>query len=106
MKTEEFNKIIKGMQEKLGKDNASKIADDLGTLISDNSNMNKEIENKNSEIDTLKQDKENLIIANGNLLQQVAITNEDEFEPKKKEKEDEKPFSFKAQFDKNGDFIE
>ena len=77
MKTEEFNKFIKGMQEKLGKDNASKIADDLGTLISDNSNMNKEIENKNSEIDTLKQDKENLIIANGNLLQQVAITNED-----------------------------
>ena len=108
METKKFNTFIENMQKKLGKESASKIADDIGTLISDNSEMNKEISTKDNEIEKLKTDKENLILANGNLLQQVSAGTEDIFSNKPKEKEDKKeePFSFKAQFDKNGEFID
>ena len=109
MKTDEHNKLINGIKEKLGEEETSKIADDLALLISDNTQVNNELKNKDSEIDKLKTDKENLIKVNGNLLQQVTdgkeedvfnINNEREKENKKE------PFSFKAQFDKNGEFIE
>ena len=36
MQEKEFEKLTNTMQEKLGKENASKIADDIGTLITDN----------------------------------------------------------------------
>lgn len=107
MKKEDFNTFIAEMQEKIGKENSSKIADDIGKLITDNSEMNKSLDAKDKEIEKLKQDKENLILANGNLLQQVSAGTEDPFQPKIKEKEEKKePFSFKAQFDKNGEFID
>ena len=109
MKIDKFNNLIENMQKKLGKENASKIADDIGTLISDNAEMNKSIDTKDSEINKLKQDKETLMLANGNLLQQVTAGTEDIFDnhiEKNKNEDKKEPFSFKAQFDKNGDFID
>lgn len=101
MKKEEMETIINNMQNKLGEENASIIGDDLATILSDNSNMLDEIDKRNNEISVLKKDKENLIVANGNLFKQVAIGVE--------EKEDtEKPrekFSYKKAFDEKGNFI-
>lgn len=105
MKNEDFEKLTNTMQEKLGKENSSLIADDIGTLITDNNNMNAEIERQTQIIEKLKQDKENLINANGNLLQQVAMGVE---KPKQNEKENTtapKKFSFKSCFDEKGNFI-
>ena len=109
MQTEDFNKLINGVREKLGEENTSLIADDLAILLSDNTQVNTELENKDNEISKLQTDKENLIKVNGNLLQQVTDGKEEDVFNinNEKEKENKKePFSFKKQFDEFGNFIE
>ena len=104
MKKEDFEKLTNGMQEKLGKENSSLIADDIGTLITDNNLMLSQIEKQQQEIEKLKTDKENLINTNGNLLQQISMGVE---ETKNKEEKENTPkkFSFKSCFDEKGNFI-
>ena len=103
MNNKEFEKLTNGMQTKLGKENSSLIADDIGILISDNQSMLSQIDNQQKEIERLKRDKENLITANGNLLQQVSMGVE---KPKENKKEETpKKFSFKSCFDEKGNFI-
>lgn len=105
MENEEFDNLINGIREKLGEENSAKIADDLGTLITNNTKQNSDLANRNTEIEKLTKDKENLITTNGNLLQQIAMQNKDDnFPDFKKEKKEEKPFSFKDQLDENGNF--
>lgn len=105
MNKEDFENLTNQMQEKLGKENSSLIADDIGTLITDNQSMLSQIDKQQQEINRLKQDKENLINANGNLLQQVSMGFENK--PKHKENEDTKPkkFNFRSCFDEKGNFI-
>ena len=100
MKNEDYENLINGIRTKVGDEMSALIADDLTTLITDNSSMNNEIANKNSEIDKLKNDKENLIKANGNLFQQITMGEE-----KKKKEDPEEEFSFYDMFDENGNFI-
>ena len=76
MLEKEFEKITKSIQDKLGKENTSLIADDLGKLITDNATMNKDIKQRDERISKQEQDKEALITSNGNLLQQVAMGDE------------------------------
>lgn len=108
MKKEDFDNLTKSMQEKLGKEASAKIADDIGKLITDNTQMNNEISKRDNEINKLKQDKENLIATNSSLLQQVGMSTDDfSISNSKKQKEDEKenkPFSFKSCFDEKGNF--
>lgn len=105
MKKEEQQKLFKGIEKKIGKDNYSKIADDIGVLITDNENMNNTISNKDTEIKELKNTNELLITANGNLLQQVGMGEE----PKKDEDDDpnkgQPKISLKSAFDEKGNFI-
>ena len=102
----EFEKITKSIQDKLGKENTSLIADDLGKLITDNSTMNKEIKQRDERISKLEQDKEALITTNGNLLQQVAMGDDSSLintnEPKNEESK--KPFDYRSVFDEKGNF--
>lgn len=84
-----------------GEENASLIGDDLATILSDNANMVSELETRDNTINTLKQDKENLITANGNLFKQVSLGIEET--PTQEDKHD--PFDFRDAFDKNGNFI-
>lgn len=103
MNNKEFQNLTNSVSEKLGKENSAKIADDLGTMISDNAEMNKVIQSKDKEIEKLQKTNEMLTQANGQLLQQVAMGFE---EPKKEEKEEEKkPFNFHSVFDEKGNFI-
>lgn len=104
MKNEDFEKLTNSMQEKLGKENASLIADDIATLMTNNSSMNSEIEKRNSQIEKLKTDKENLQNANMNLLQQIPM-GDDNISHKQEPKEEPKKFSFKSCFDEKGNFI-
>ena len=46
MKNEDLKKWIDGVNKKLGKENAGKIADDLGLLITDTDTVNKEIDKR------------------------------------------------------------
>lgn len=103
MKKEEFENKMNSIQEKLGKENASLIADELGLLITDNAQMNKELENKDNEISKLKTDKENLQEANINLLQQIPM-GDDYRKEEKEEKEEKKIIDFRTAFDEKGNF--
>lgn len=107
MNEKDFEKVTKSIQDKLGKENTSLIADDLGKLITDNGTMNETLKQKDEQINKLKQDKEALITTNGSLLQQVAMGDEKELinKPETKEKEEpKKPFDFRSVFDEKGNF--
>lgn len=104
MQEKKFEELTSAMQEKLGKENSSLIADDIGTLITDNSAMNKELKQKDDLIAKLRQDKENLIQVNGNLLQQVAMGEEDTVQNKPKEPEERQKLNFRDVFDEHGNF--
>ena len=103
MEQKDMQKVFKSLEKKLGKENYSKVADDLGTILTDNETMNKTISSKDEEIEDLKKNNELLVTANGNLLQQVGMGEE----PKKEEKEEEpkKKISLKSAFDEKGNFI-
>ena len=96
MTEKEFEKITKSIQDKLGKENTSLIADDLGKLITDNATMNKDLKQRDERISKLEQDKEALITSNGNLLQQVAMGDESGLINKNEPKNEEakKPFDY------------
>lgn len=102
MDKKDLQKIFGSINEKIGKENSGKIADDLGTILTDNETMNKNLSNKDNEIENLKKNNEMLITANGNLLQQVGMGEE----PKSPQNdEDKKPkFSLRNSFDDKGNF--
>ena len=104
MKKEDFDSKMSSMLEKIGTDSSNLILDDVAILLSDNENMNKEIERKEQEIADLKKRNDTLQRVNGNLLQQVGFGEEKE-EQKKEEKKEDTYFNFRAIFDKNGNFI-
>lgn len=99
-----FEETLTKMQEKIGKDNAGKIADDIASLLSYENSRNKDIKKKDNEIEKLRKDKEMLIEANGNLLQQISVEDE-EILKTPKEEEKKKPINIRDAFDKNGNFI-
>lgn len=86
------------IQEKLG-DEAGKIADDIANILIYDNKIQKDIKDKDEEITKLKKDKDMLLEANGNLLQQIPLGKE---EDKTKKEEEPKNFDFKSIFDKNG----
>ena len=102
----DLEKITKNIQKKLGKENSAMITDDLASIITIKANYEKQIKDNEEEINQIKQDKEVLIQANGNLLQQVTMGAEPKKEDDKKEpKVSAKDFNFSALFDSKGNFI-
>lgn len=97
MNMEEYTNKI---QEKIGKEEAGKIADDIANILSYENKLQKDIKDKSEEITKLQKDKEMLIEANGNLLQQIPFGKEKD---EKIDTDDEKkPFNFRSIFDENG----
>lgn len=106
MKNEEFKKVIEGIQGKLGKEASGVIADDLGTLISDNITMNKTITEKEDIIKEKEDLNQKLVFANSSLLQQVGVPDDNTEENKKssKKSKEEEEISWKDCFDEKGNF--
>lgn len=103
MTNQEFQDKMNSIQEKIGKDASNLILDDIGLLITDNQNMNKASEEKDNQIEKLKQTNETLQSVNGNLLQQVAMADD----PDVQEHEDNsqaEPFDFRTAFDEKRKF--
>lgn len=96
MNIEEFTNKI---QEKLGKEESGKIADDIANILTYDNKLQKDIKDRDQQIDKLKKDKEMLIEANGNLLQSIPMGKESDKTP---DDEDKKPFDFRSVFDENG----
>lgn len=107
MNEDDLMKIADSIQEKVGKEDSAAIADDLGMLITKNSEALKSLADKDKQIAELKSKNEKLVIANGNLLQQIPVGDvEDSGTRHQNEEEPEKPFSMKACFDSRGNFIQ
>lgn len=102
----DFQKEIDKIKEAVGEEVVGKIADTLGILISDNSNMNNELNNKNKEIQTLQNDKDILMKTNGNLLLQVTAGIEEDIINSKQKDDDKKKdyIDFKTAFDEKRKF--
>lgn len=104
MEQEELNKVINSIKEKIGEDLSGQVADDIAKIVTANSALNETISNKDKEIEKLNTEKQNLIMANGNLLQQVS------FLPKKDDKKDEndknetEKIKLSELFDEKGNF--
>lgn len=98
-----FQNTINSIQEKLGKDSSSLILDDIGVLLTDNQNVNNELENKDKEIEKYKKLTETLQNVNANLLKQVPM-GEEEYNKPKENNENPKDFDYKSVFDEKRKF--
>lgn len=98
--------ITQSIESKLGKEAIATISDDIGMLITENTNVLKTLSEKDKEIKNLKSTNEKLVTANGNLLQQVPMASDYEKHQTKKSEEVEtkKSFNMKDAFDSKGNF--
>ena len=101
MKDEELNQLLDSIKEKIGEDVTATIADDLGSLITLNTQVRDELEKKSEEITRLQDTNNKLVSANGALLMQVPQVKK---EPKV---EESKPayYDYHSAFDENGNII-
>lgn len=100
-----LSNIVDIIQEKLGKEESGKISDSLAEILVIEEANSKLIKEKDSSISKLKDDKEMLIEANGNLLLKVPqAKEEDSFFESGNKKEEYKPFDFRSIFDEKGHF--
>ena len=99
-----MEEITKSINEKLGKEFASKIADDMASLLTLEAGRTKELKSKTDEIEKLKKDKEMLIEANGNLYLQISQETEDILKPEVKEDAPRERFDIRDAFDEKGRF--
>lgn len=102
----ELNKIVDTIQEKLGKEESGKIADDLANILVFEESNSKTIKEKDEKIAKITKDKEMLIEANGNLLLHVPQAKEEEsfYEDGKRDSKGTEPFDFRSVFDSKGRF--
>lgn len=103
MNSEELNTFLDSMKEKLGEENAALISDDLGNLITKNTEVFNTLNNKEKEITRLNDLNQKLVSANGSLLQQVGAG----YESNNHERTEEPPkksFNFRDAFDEKGRF--
>jgi hypothetical protein len=98
--------IVDKIQEKLGKEESGKIADDLANILIIEEANSKTIQEKDNLINKQKKDKDMLIQANGNLLLQIPQVKEEDsfFGETSPKKEDNQPFDFRTIFDEKGKF--
>ena len=104
MQNKEIEELTKRIGDKIGAENKALINDDLALLITDTANTNQIIKDKDNEIQNLKSDKENLLMTNNKLFQQVAIGKEQELEQEKEKDKPQSNYSFQSCFDEKGNF--
>ena len=100
------NKILEltsKIESTLGAENFATISDTIGEILTGNSLNMKALEDRDKEIDTLKDKNEKLVSANGALLQKIPVG--EMKKPVEKSEEKPKATNLKSAFDKNGNFI-
>lgn len=103
MKEDILKGITSSISEKLGEENASIIADDIGKLITANTQTIEMINSLKEQVSTLEDTRDKLVRANASLLQQVPAVADYE-KHQEAPAEEKKAFNFHAIFDKNGNF--
>ena len=103
MNSEELNTFLDSMKEKLGEENSALISDDLGNLITKNTEVFNTLANKEKEITRLNDLNQKLGMANCSVLQQGVAGIE---KPTHNEVDEtpKKSFDFRDAFDEKGRF--
>lgn len=108
MQDDDVIKFQESLEKKLGKDQMALIADDMGTLITQNASVQETMRSQTAQITDLKNRNEQLIAANGNLFKQISVSNTDKDEPgsrfDKSGEPEPKPIRLKDVFDEKGNF--
>lgn len=104
MNDKEFSDITKSIEDKLEKDKSAIIADDLGRMMTGFETMQQQLKDRDKRIKELENDKEKLVLANGNLLKQIPVTRDDGDSNDCDDKPSYENFDFKDAFDENGNF--
>ena len=104
MKEDILKGITDSITEKLGEENSSIIADDIGKLMTANTQTIETINSLNKQVSTLKETNEKLVAANGSLLQQIPAVADYDKHQKEEAPVEKKAFNFKSMFDKHGNF--
>lgn len=100
-----LNKSLKSIEKTLGSENYAKVADEIGVIISGNKNNLSVIEEKGKQIEELTSTNEKLVLANGNLLKQIPMGNEEVSNNLVDEKSSKKDINMRDAFDASGNFI-
>ena len=103
MKEEILKGITDSITSKLGEENASIIADDIGKLYTANTQTIETINSLSEKVNSLNETNQKLVAANGSLLQQIPAVADYE-KRQAEEAPEKKTFNFKSVFDKNGNF--
>mgnify|MGYP003290380377 CR=1 FL=1 len=104
MNSEELNTFLDSIKEKLGEETSALISDDLGNIITKNTEAINTLQNKDKEITRLSSLNEKLVSANGSLLQQVSMGVEQNTRVVKDDDPPKKSFNFRDAFDEKGRF--
>lgn len=90
------------IEKKLGPEAYAKISDDIGTMITANSEAIKSVEQKDAKIKELQSTNKALVASNGHLLNQVAMAPDPTvFKPEETE-ESVKAYNLRDSFDEYG----
>ena len=104
MKEDILKGITDSITEKLGEENVSIIADDIGKLFTANTQTIETIESLNKKVSTLEETNQKLVAANGSLLQQIPAVADNDKRLTEEAPAEKKAFNFRSVFDKNGKF--
>lgn len=98
-----IEEITNSIKEKLGDEESGKIADDLASLLIHDKSLTESLQNKDKEIQKLKDDKDLLVTANANLLLKIPAGKESDENFTAPEEKEPKVFDFREVF-KDGKF--
>lgn len=104
MDDDKILEITGNIESTLGAEAYATISDSVGELLTGNTQNMKALEEKQAEIDKLKDRNEKLVAANGALLQKIPVGRSSEEKPEETEKKAPK-LSLKDAFDEKGNFI-
>ncbi len=104
MDSKRLDDITNSIKEKLGDENIALISDDLGDLLSENSNTISTLNDLNKKINDMQEKNEMLVKANSRLLSQIPMEVEDAKEQEKEESSKSKEFTLMDLFDDKGHF--
>ena len=81
MSREDLEKVVNNIKSSIDETQSALISDDLLTIVTAYDSLKADNDAKESEISTLKNDKDNLIKVNGQLFQKVGFNKGDEKSP-------------------------
>ena len=104
MDDKKLTEIMDNIQSKVGKEVAATIQDDLGLLITGNTENLNSIKEKENQIKELQSRNEKLVNANAKLFAQIPADDDPAFKSSEPESSTLEDFDFFSAFDEHGNF--